>query len=336
MDKITQSKILVGSVSKSVKLAKVYGKLDLKSLYLLNIVGGFIEKYPDLDYDVKQKLTSLYNTIKYNNSEICNFNTKDIKAYKSLTFCESCNDVFYTTDEEEFTNLSIVQNTQPPSVDNASVTIIEDYLFKVGDFSLNFTDPRGGTLGTVLIEALPSTGKLQLNGIDITAPLEIDVNDVSNLKYVMLNETFPIVDTFNFKVSNNDINKIFSNMATITLNIQAAVNQPPSSVGDNSVTIANGSTHIFTVAQFTTETTPAYADPEGDNASQLKITGLPVDGELQFNGVPVTLNQIIPLTGAISVSSGAFRYVSEQNSPTADTETFTFQISDEGSGLFSG
>lgn len=342
MDKITHGKILVGSISNSIKLSKVYGNLNLKQLYLLDIIGDFLFSCKELDFETEKKLKSLYNAIQHNSKSICNYKKKDLISYKGL-FYSDVNDVNSFINSKDFkiinksiSNDTIVQITEQPFVDNSSATIINDYTFSYNDFTTNFNDPRGGQPGTVKIITLPTIGKLTFKGVDITDSFEFNISDITDLVYVLQNTTAPVTDVLNFQTSNNDINKIFSNMASFTFNINEAVNQPPSIVGNNSKTIENGSTYIFTVADFTTDTSPVYSDPEGDEASMLRITSLPVDGVLQFNGVNVTLNQVIPFQGTTSINDGSFRYVSEQNSPNADVETFNFQISDTGSGQFTG
>ena len=126
-------------------------------------------------------------------------------------------------------------------------------------------------------------------------------------------------------------------MALFTITTTAYVNQPPSAVGDNSITIDYAATHVFTTANFTTETTPVYADPEGNPAAQLKITSLPATGTLKFNGVAVTVNDIVAMTGtAPTVASGALTYEADPGTTTAYADTFNFEIADSGSGTFVG
>ncbi len=249
---------------------------------------------------------------------------KDIKSFNYISTCKDCNN----------TSLKIVNEI--PYVGDSSVTIIDDYIFKESDFTTDFTTSDGSIAETVRILTLPSIGIILFNGVTITNNFEFNIKDINNLVYIMTNKTSPIMESFSFRTSNNNLNKYFSNMATFTFNINAYVNLPPTSVGDNSITIDNASTYTFTVADFTTATTPAYSDPEGDNAANLKVLTLPVDGTLQFNNIDVTLNQIIPFEGATSITSGALKYIASQSNTAADVEDFTFEISDSGSNTFVG
>lgn len=122
-------------------------------------------------------------------------------------------------------------------------------------------------------------------------------------------------------------------MALFTVTVESKVNQPPSQVGDNIVVTGYGETYTFSVADFTTNTTPVYSDPEGDAASLLKVTQLPPTGELQLNGVAVTLNQEITFS---DISSGLFTFVPDSGTTNEYSDQWTFEIADAGSGQFVG
>lgn len=122
-------------------------------------------------------------------------------------------------------------------------------------------------------------------------------------------------------------------MATFTITTNAYVNLPPSQVGDNSLSTNYGSTITFTAADFTTNTTPAYLDPEGDTAASLRITSLPTTGELQYNATTVTLNQIVSFT---DITGGLLTYVPDNATTSSYIDNFTYEIADNGSGTFVG
>jgi hypothetical protein len=122
-------------------------------------------------------------------------------------------------------------------------------------------------------------------------------------------------------------------MALFTITTSSYVNQPPSQVGNNTVSALYGTTRVFTRADFTTETTPPYSDPEGDAAFQLRITSLPSTGILQLNNVNVTLNQVINFT---DIDAGLFTYVPDNNVTSSYDAIFNFEIADSGSGIFVG
>jgi hypothetical protein len=106
-------------------------------------------------------------------------------------------------------------------------------------------------------------------------------------------------------------------------------NGRPTQIGANTLSILFGATHIFTLANFTTETTPAYQDPEGDALSTIKILSLPSTGTLKLNGVDVVLNQLIT---AGQLTTGNLTYVSNGDG----NFLFQFDASDVGSNSMSG
>jgi hypothetical protein len=117
---------------------------------------------------------------------------------------------------------------------------------------------------------------------------------------------------------------------TITNN--GLTNGRPVSIGSKTISILNRATHIFTLANFTTETSPVYSDPEGDAVSYIKILQLPVDGTLRLSGSNVSLNQIIIVA---NITAGNLSYVSDTVNP-AYSEVFRFDIADNGSQSLSG
>lgn len=125
--------------------------------------------------------------------------------------------------------------------------------------------------------------------------------------------------------------KINNNMGNFTINSQSYVNLPPSQVGDNTISVANRSTTVLTLAMFTTQTTPVYTDPENDPVIDVRIDTLPADGELQLNGTPVTVGQVISVT---DINNSLLTFVSP-NQDALDSDTFTFSLRDSGSGQFS-
>ena len=120
-------------------------------------------------------------------------------------------------------------------------------------------------------------------------------------------------------------------MANFNINITAYNNQPPV-VGDGERTTNYGEAITLTRADFTTNTTPPYYDPEGDLPLTLRIDSLPTGGVLKLNGVNVVANQEIDFVNEID--AGLFTYTPDLNSTEAHTVDFTFSIADAGSGLF--
>ena len=119
-------------------------------------------------------------------------------------------------------------------------------------------------------------------------------------------------------------------MATITMNISSQLTRPPSQSGWVSISMTNGGSHVFTVANFTTETTPEYV---ADGAlSHIKVSTLPLQGTLTLSSVAVVVDQIISAT---DISAGNLVYAANTLSTAAYTDgNMTFLVSDVVSGLY--
>lgn len=130
-----------------------------------------------------------------------------------------------------------------------------------------------------------------------------------------------------------DIQCILDNindMGLFTITSSAYINRPPSEVGDFSMTVNNRAETVLTAAMFTTSTTPAYADPEGDAADAIRIDSLPATGQLLYNSNPVTVGQVITIA---DINGGLLKYVSpNQNAQIASN--FNFSVRDTGSMIF--
>lgn len=121
-------------------------------------------------------------------------------------------------------------------------------------------------------------------------------------------------------------------MANFNITITAYDNQPPV-IGDGARSATHGEEVVFTRADFTTNTTPPYSDPEGDLPLNLKVLALPLEGTLKLSGVDVVLNQEISFI--TDIDAGNFTFVGDiANLGDADIN-FEFSISDAGSGNFS-
>jgi hypothetical protein len=195
----------------------------------------------------------------------------------------------------------------------------------------DFQDVDGDDVGSIIIKTLPTFGVLTFNDLPIIPEFSFNISKLESFKYVRISKS-AYSDTFTYQVTDNNKNNKLSNMATMTINVNAYDNQPPS-IGDNEITIAFGQTKVYTVADFTTNTTPPYNDPEGDGPFKLKVTSLPITGELQLDSVPISENDEIFF---VDIAKGLFTYVPDQSDPNGYSgDDFDFEISDLGSQQFS-
>ena len=121
----------------------------------------------------------------------------------------------------------------------------------------------------------------------------------------------------------------------LTITNNGLPNGRPTSIGGLTLELGNSDMHVFTLADFTSNTNPQYSDPEDDELGYIKITKiLTGNGTLKLNGTEVTLGQII-YSG--SISSGNLIY----DTPAAEitnayTDLFEFDCADTGSNSLSG
>lgn len=207
-----------------------------------------------------------------------------------------------------------------------SITLTRDI------FITDYSDIQDDKPFDVIILNTPLYGVLSYDNNIIGSNFVFNIDDVSKLKYIRVSN-LEYTENITFKTSDNNINKLYSNMATFTINVNEYINLPPDQIGDNEITIDYGETRVFTVSDFTTNTTPAYQDPEGDAPLKLKVLSLPDNGLLKLDSVNVTINQEILFT---DISSGLFTFVPDNTITTSDTVDFDFDIADAGSGEYSG
>ena len=122
-------------------------------------------------------------------------------------------------------------------------------------------------------------------------------------------------------------------MAIFTVTIGAYVNLGPSVIGDKTINLIHNETYTFTLANFSTETIPPYSDPEGDIADTVKVVTITTTGLLYNNAVLTIANDIITTA---DFTGNLFTYIADVGTLTAYSESFTFDVSDVGSTLFSG
>lgn len=212
------------------------------------------------------------------------------------------------------------------------------YIFTIADFTTNtnppYYDPEGDELSLVKITTTPIYGEITLNNNAITGGEEINASDINsgflafipNANYAGFSDSttkFLVADSGSNTYNNVENNLIF--------NISIDENLAPSSVGSLNLSITNSSYHVFTVNNFTTETTPAYSDPEGDDPKYLRLESIPQEGVLTLDNEEIVLNEIASFN---DIALGKLKYVSDSSNQLAHSDGFSFAISDEGSEQF--
>lgn len=234
------------------------------------------------------------------------------------------------------------ESNQPPNqpgVVSVNLTYNELYAFTVADFttlaSPPYSDPEGDAFQNVKILTVPTQGSLTINSI-AAAPNDIVTEAqiiAGQLEYQCdAADADGYSENFTYTTSDVGSNDYSTFAGTVSVVMAAEVdNLPPSTVGNGSATIGYGETLVFTRAMFTSATTPAFSDPEGDPALYLKVTSLPALGELFIDGIEVATDEIIDFD---DIDAGLFTYVPDLADTDGDLQGFTFAVSDTGSGQF--
>jgi len=160
-------------------------------------------------------------------------------------------------------------------------------------------------------------------------------SDVISIQGVEKNSSFM---STSFRITDDSVFKSKSNLAdhnlnttATNINIEAVYENLPPTVGDTFVAVEPTGIVTYTVADFTTKSSPNYSDPENDDAYEMLIVSLPEYGKLQLRGVDVIIEQILSFANDISV--GELKYVPD--STRLETwEEWHSKISDYGSKIF--
>ena len=236
-----------------------------------------------------------------------------------------------------------LSNGRPTSIGANTISNIQHgsvHVFTLANFttetSPQYSDPESDPLKYIKITSIISgNGSLKLNNVDVVLGQVIFSGDISsgNLKYESDGSvSSAYLSSFGFDVADTGSSSLSGLPdGVMTLSVLVEANGAPTSVGDGSVTGDWSATIFFTRADFTTNTLPAYADPENDSAESLKILSLPSTGTLRHNGNIVTANQVIPFS---EIDSGYFIYLPNTTITSLQQLDFDFSIADSGSGIF--
>lgn len=258
-------------------------------------------------------------------------------SWSQVQYCMNTQGVNITQLSALFTSIIGSSVSKPPSVGNVIKHVtytsgLQTYNFSQGDFTNNFADPQGNNPNQVMILNNVFNGALYYQGLLINGEgFTFPIANANQLVYKYTpTQTNHIYDKLYFQINDDNPTPKYSNMATFTIDVNAYVNQAPSAVGNNSITIGNRVDRVFTMADFTTNTTPPYSDPEGDAVYQLRVDTLPSLGTLKLSGTSISSGAII---NASDIVAGNFVYDAPSQDAAAAV-SFNFSLSDVGSHTF--
>lgn len=310
VNNILQQECIWGAAKDASQLYKELVGYYYYAIYLTekNLAGGDAE---ELEY-----LEQIFNTTTIDN--LINENT--------------CIDPAAT---EDIYNEVVSAGNTKPTVDDFTIIPgnnlpdnLFQYTFSGAEFTNNFQDLQGDSPGNIRFGLLPVRGTLKYNGVAVTLGTEYPHANADLFTYeVTITDVLTVFDVIQFQISDDNSNPIYSDMAQVTINTSAYVNQPISQLGDLTLNKGNRENHVFTISDFTTSLVPPYVDPEGDSLDAIRVDSLPATGTLQLSGVNVQINDIID---AADINAGNFVYVAPNQDASA-SNNFNFSARDAGS-----
>lgn len=219
MDKITSFQTLIGSLYKKYNKASVYGKLDLKTLYILNLVNKLLYDCPSCNsIDVTNKLICLATKLKYADKEICNYSIDDryyinnLDIFNNIVLNNSPIKVINTPPVIDDPEESDPELIEPPTMCEYEKSIIIPITFskhnfdkiEIGACIYDSNDPLNSQVKNMKIVSLPLYNPLTYQGINVTIGQVIDVstlNDTTNLLLYSSNITQNVNDSFTYRLS---------------------------------------------------------------------------------------------------------------------------------------
>ena len=234
-------------------------------------------------------------------------------------------------------NVSSV-NDAPPGA-SRTITTLEDtvYTFGAADFGFADTgDSPANTMLAVRITTLPGAGSLTLNGVAVNAGDFILASDIAAGQLVYTpgadghgagysSFTFQVQD--NGGTANGGVN-LDGTPRTMTMDV-TSVNDAP--VGaDHTVTTNEGVIHTFTVADFGFND---LRDAPGNAFWAVRITTLPVAGNLTLNGVAVNAGDLVQ---ASDIAAGQLIFTPVAGTSGSSYASFTFRVQDNGGTALGG
>lgn len=341
MTPTVNEQIFITSINKAINRAKLTGNFNSTIMSIVELLIYYIE-YVDalIDlgaislFDTSRELKKMLVDLRYRYpSIICN--------YKNVL---------------PSTGTVIPTPNTPPTIDDNSVNLGDEqiYQFTAGDFLLNYADAENHAHKYLLIPTPTSVTEGDIAVTGWTVPLGEDLGiservptdsitlnlqqyapeDLIPLEYERTNQEAFGPDVFNFRISDNPINFLYSLSHTMSVyaTITEEANQAPTDVGDNTIYVGNRVVTVLTLFMFTGGLQPPYNDPEGDLIDAIRVLDISNAnaGIFYVNGIQVWDGQIIDRE---TINSGVFTHEApDQDAISSDV--FKFEARDEGSGIW--
>lgn len=327
---MTNNQIFITSINKAINRAKSTGEFNLTILNIVDIYLYYI--------NYTNNLISIGIDLKKINKELKE-NLIKLKYKFPSIICNYKNVIPTTTNE-----LNPIEETNiAPTVDNYTVNLLTNtsFTFDPETFLTNFQDANGDSYKYLIVYPQNlNNGELYYNNTLLTSPITINLKDYGftekiPLVYKRTTNNEIVEDIFNFRVSDDNFNFLYSTLKDLKINAEEIIdntNQPISDLGDNTLYVENRAVTIITLDMVTTGLVAPYNDPEGDLIDAIKIIDISNknQGTYFVNGVPIIEGQIITREEIV-----ANLFIHEgPDQDTISSDTFQFQARDEGSKIW--
>lgn len=174
--------------------------------------------------------------------------------------------------------LSLSAVNDKPVVENVKIFGTEDIVttFAKSDFEGGFIDVDNDALNKITITSLPIHGTLTFDGANVIVSKEIAASDISKLKFTP-DANWHGTTSFYWKGTDGTV---YSDTAAKCLLTIKSVNDLPTLKDKTLTQTFKGVEKIFMKIWFDS----CYSDVDGDALAKVKITELPIVGQIKLNG----------------------------------------------------
>lgn len=226
MDKISSFQTLIGTLYKKYNKASVYGVLDLKTIYILNLINKLLYDCPTCITDnAYNSLINLAIKLKYSDKEICNYNID--KGYFINNTDIFNNLVLNNTDIKIINTAPVIEDPeksdpltgQPPKIcENSKSVFLSNFgkhPFITSELVGCFTDPNNevGVIQSIKITSLPIYNALTYQGVNVTVGQVINVQTLNFTTNLFLYQTLAVsdvIDSFTYQVNTSSYPAIYN------------------------------------------------------------------------------------------------------------------------------
>ena len=226
-------------------------------------------------------------------------------------------------------SIDVTSVSDAPSGTNSTVTTLEDidYEFTVADFG--FSDSNDGDAFTaVTFDTLPNNGALLLNNAALNSGDSVSVSDIDSGNLVFrptAQDNGANYASLEFRVqdSGNNANggsNIDSLPRTLSIDV-TPVNDAPFGT-DGQIQTSEDTAYTLSRTDF------GFIDNRdpGDQLSAVRIEVLPTAGQLQLNGLSISVGDIVTVS---QLDAGQFLYIPGQDRFGSNDTSFDFRVIDD-------